>query len=215
MDYLKERELLVEYGNKLMEYGLTKGTGGNLSIYDETKGYMIITPSGIEFDKLTPEDMVVMDLDGKIISGEKKPSSEYMMHTMIYKDRKDIKSVVHAHTMYATVISCLRETLPAVHYMIALAGKDVRCAKYATFGTEELAINAVEAMKDRNAVLLANHGIITGAKNIQNAFNIVDEVEYCAAIYYRAKCIGNPIILDDAEMKTMEGKFQTYGQIRD
>lgn len=164
MDYLKERELLVEYGNKLMEYGLTKGTGGNLSIYDETKGYMIITPSGIEFDKLTPEDMVVMDLDGKIISGEKKPSSEYMMHTMIYKDRKDIKSVVHAHTMYATVISCLRETLPAVHYMIALAGKDVRCAKYATFGTEELAINAVEAMKDRNAVLLANHGIITGAK---------------------------------------------------
>ena len=215
MDYLKERELLVEYGNKLMEYGLTKGTGGNLSIYDETKGYMIITPSGIEFDKLTPEDMVVMNLDGKIINKEKKPSSEYMMHTMIYKDRKDIKSVVHAHTMYATVISCLRETLPAVHYMIALAGKDVRCAKYATFGTEELAINAVEAMKDRNAVLLANHGIITGAKNIQNAFNIVDEVEYCAAIYYRAKCIGNPIILDDAEMKTMEGKFQTYGQIRD
>lgn len=215
MDYLKERELLVEYGNKLMEYGLTKGTGGNLSIYDDKKGYMIITPSGIEFDKLTPQDMVVMNLEGDIISGEKKPSSEYMMHTMIYKDRKDIKSVVHAHTMYATVISCLRQKLPAVHYMIALAGKDVRCAEYATFGTEELAKNAVEAMKDRNAVLLANHGIIAGSKNIQNAFNIIDEVEYCAAIYYRTKCIGNPIILDDEEMNIMEGKFQTYGQIRD
>ncbi len=215
MEYRKERELLVEYGNKLISYGLTKGTGGNLSIYDSEKDQMIITPSGIEFDKLTAEDMVVMDLDGKVISGIRKPSSEYMMHSYIYKDRPEIKSVVHAHTMYATVISCLGITLPPVHYMIALAGKDVRCAEYATFGTEQLAINAVEAMKDRNAVLLANHGIIAGSKNIQNAFNIVDEIEYCSAIYYRTKCIGDPVILDDAEMEVMKEKFATYGQIKE
>lgn len=215
MEYRKERELLVEYGNKLISYGLTKGTGGNLSIYDSEKKYMIITPSGIEFEKLTPEDMVVMDLNGEVISGMRKPSSEYMMHSYIYKDRPEIKSVVHAHTMYATVISCLGITLPPVHYMIALAGKDVRCAKYATFGTEQLATNAVEAMRDRNAVLLANHGIIAGSKNIQNAFNIVDEIEYCSAIYYRTKCIGNPVILDDDEMEVMKDKFATYGQIKE
>lgn len=213
MDYIKERELLVQYGNKLIETGLTKGTGGNLSIYDDVKGLMIITPSGIEFDKLTPEDMVVMDLEDNIISGYNKPSSEHKMHSKIYKDRKEIKSVVHAHTMYATVISCLRETLPAVHYMIALAGKDVRCAEYATFGTEELADNAVKAMKDRNATLLANHGIIAGSGTIHNAFNIIEEIEYCSAIYYRSRCIGNPVILDDEEMKLMETKFKNYGQI--
>jgi L-fuculose-phosphate aldolase len=114
--------------------------------------------------------------------------------------------------MYATTLSCLNWTLPAVHYLVAFAGVDVRCAKYATFGTKDLAENAFEAMRDRKAVLLANHGLLAGANNLLNAFNITEEIEYCAELYYRTKSIGEPVILPLSEMELMLEKFKTYGQ---
>lgn len=203
---------LIEYGKKLVEYNLTKGTGGNLSIYDRENKYMAITPSGIDFFKIQPEDIVIMNENNEVIEGDKIPSSEWYMHKIIYDNREDIDAIIHAHTTFATVLATLRWELPASHYMIAVAGPNVRCAEYATFGTEELAENALKAMEDRRSVLLANHGILAGAKDLINAFNIIEEIEYCSEIFYRAKSIGEPVILDDAEMTLMAKKFESYGQ---
>lgn len=208
----KERLLLIEYGKKLVKAGLTKGTGGNLSIFDRKNGHVAITPSGIDFFEIQPEDIVIIDVDGNVIEGNRTPSSEWAMHVMPYKYRDDIDAVIHAHTMYATVMACLREDLPATHYMIAVAGENVRVAKYATYGSPELAQNAFEAMKDRKAVILANHGILAGANDLLNAFNIIEEVEYCAEVYTKAKAIGEPVVLPHEEMTLMAEKFKTYGQ---
>lgn len=214
MILLKERQEIVEYGKKLVTSGLTKGTGGNLSIYNREEGLMAISPSGIDYFEIRPEDVVVLDLDCNIVDGDKKPSSELEMHRIFYKNRDDIDAIIHTHSTYATVLSCLNIPLPPVHYLVALAGLDVRCAKYATFGTEELAKNAFEAMKDRYAVLLANHGLLAGAKDLANAFNITEEIEYCAELYIKAKAIGEPVILPEEEMELMLEKFKTYGQVK-
>lgn len=208
----KERLLLIEYGKKLVKAGLTKGTGGNLSIFDRKNGHVAITPSGIDFFEIQPEDIVIIDVDGNVIEGNRTPSSEWAMHVMPYKYRDDIDAVIHAHTMYATVMACLRQELPATHYMIAVAGENVRVAEYATYGSPELAKNAFEAMKDRKAVILANHGILAGANDLLNAFNIIEEVEYCAEVYTKAKAIGEPVVLPHEEMTLMAEKFKTYGQ---
>ncbi|MBZ2174993.1 L-fuculose-phosphate aldolase [Schnuerera sp. xch1] len=208
----KERELIVEYGRKLINSGLTKGTGGNLSIYNRQKQLIAISPSGIDYFQTKPKDIVILDIKGKRVHGDRKPSSEFEMHRIFYERRDDIYAMIHTHTIYSTTIACLNWTLPPVHYMIASAGLDVKCAKYATFGTNELAENAFEAMIDRKAVLLANHGILTGGKDLREAFNITEEVEYCAELYYRTKCIGQPVILSEEEITLMMDKFKTYGQ---
>lgn len=208
----KERIEIVEYGRKLVDSKLTKGTGGNLSIFNRREQLMAISPSGIDYYQTKPEDVVVLNLKGEIIEGTRKPSSEVDLHRIFYQRRDDIDAMIHTHTMYATTLACLRWDLPAVHYVIAMAGKNVRCADYATFGSQELAENAFQAMEDRRAVLLANHGLLTGAENLARAFSITDEIEYVAELYYRTKAIGEPIILDDEEMKLMAEKFKFYGQ---
>lgn len=208
----KARKEIVEYGKKLVTSNLTKGTGGNLSVFDRETGYMAITPSGIDFFEIQPEDIVIMDLEGNIVEGDRLPSSEWEMHLLQYKERTDLDAVIHAHTTYATVLACLRWELPATHYMIAVAGKNVRCTEYATYGSHELAVNATKAMMDRRAVILANHGILAGANDLLNAFNIIEEIEYCSQIYYMAKSIGEPVVLPDEEMALMAEKFKTYGQ---
>lgn len=208
----KARKEIIEYGKKLVASNLTKGTGGNLSVFDRENGYMAITPTGIDFFEIQPEDIVIMDLEGNVLEGNRLPSSEWEMHLLQYKERTDLDAVIHAHTTYATVLACLRWELPATHYMIAVAGKNVRCAEYATYGSHELALNATKAMRERRAVILANHGILAGANDLLNAFNIIEEVEYCSQIYYMAKSIGEPIVLPDEEMNLMAEKFKTYGQ---
>ena len=206
------RKELVEYGKRLVDTELTSGTGGNLSYFDSETGYMAITPSGLDFYKTKEEDIVILALDGTVIEGNRTPSSEWVMHKRIYETRTDINAIIHGHTIYASVLACLREELPATHYMIAVAGETVRVADYASFGSKELAENAAKGMEDRNAVLLANHGIIGGSNNLRNAFNVIEEVEYCAKIYVIAKSIGNPIVLHEKEMKFMSEKFKSYGQ---
>ena len=208
----KARHDLVEFGKRLVTANLTKGTGGNLSVFDRANGTVAITPSGIDFFEITPEDIVIIDLDGKTIEGERTPSSEWEMHLMPYRHRTDIDAVIHAHTTYATVLAVLRQDLLPSHYMVAVAGPNVRCAPYATYGTHELAVNSYEYMKDRRAVILANHGILSGAQDLLNAFNIIEEVEYCSQIHYMASCMGSPVILPDEEMALMAEKFKTYGQ---
>lgn len=206
----REKELIIEYGLKIYNGNLTKGTGGNLSIFNREKGVFAITPSSIPYSHITIDDIAVLDLDGNQIEGDKKPSSEVEMHRIFYRNREDINAIIHTHTINATVLSCLNWDLPAVHYMVALAGNNVRCARYATFGTNELAENAFNAMKDRKAVLLANHGLLAGGRDIDNAFSITEEIEYCAELYIKAKSVGEPVILSKREMNHMIDKFKTY-----
>ncbi|WP_461613908.1 L-fuculose-phosphate aldolase [Clostridium sp. Marseille-QA1073] len=208
----KERQLLVEYGQKLITSRLTRGTGGNISIFNREEKLMAITPTGIDYFKTKPEDIIVMNLKGEIVDGNRMPSSEYEMHKIFYENREDINAIIHTHTVYATTLACLNWDLPPVHYLVALAGHNVRCAKYATYGTKELAENALEAMKDRKAVILANHGLLAGANDLLNAFNITEEIEYCSEIYCRVKSIGDPVILQKEEMDLMIKKFKIYGQ---
>ena len=162
-----ERNDIVQYCNEMIHRGSTKGTGGNISIFNRNEGLMAISPSGIEYHKMTPEDVIVLDLEHNVIDGRLKPSSELEMHSIFYKNREDIHADVHTHSTFAKTLSALRWKLPAVSYLVAFAGKDVRCAKYASFGTKELAENAFQAMEGRNAVLLANHGLLAGAKDIR------------------------------------------------
>lgn len=211
----KERRLLVEYGQKLITSGLTRGTGGNLSIFSREEKLMAITPTGMDYFKTKLEDIAVINLKGEIVDGNRMPSSEYEMHKIFYENREDINAIIHAHTVYATTLACLNWDLPPVHYLVALAGHNVRCAKYATYGTKELAENALEAMKDRRAVILANHGLLAGANDLLNAFNIAEEIEYCSEIYCRVKSISDPVILQKEEMDLMVEKFKTYGQKRE
>jgi L-fuculose-phosphate aldolase len=214
--FKKERELIVQYGKKLIESNLTTGTGGNISIFIRDENLMAITPSGIDYFKTKPEDILIMDLNGNVVDGNQKPSSEYSMHKVFYEKRSDINSVVHVHSKYSTTLSCMNWELPAVHYLVAVSGgNNVRCAEYATFGTQQLAENAFEAMKDRYGVFLANHGLLTGAKDLPNAFNKAEEIEFCAEIYCRAKALGEPKILCDKEMEKMLGLFQSYGQVKE
>lgn len=210
----KERQQIVEYGKRLLTQGLTKGTGGNISIYNRPLGLMAISPSGIDYFEITPADVVIIDLDGNVVDGDKRPSSEFAMHSILYRNREDINAVVHTHSVFSTVLATLRQGLPASSYLVAYAGVDVRCADYASFGSIELAENAYLAMKDRYAAFLANHGLLTGSHDLPNAFNIAEEIEHCAEVYYRAKSIGDPVILDDEEMIRMIKKFQTYGQVK-
>ncbi|MBO8463591.1 MAG: L-fuculose-phosphate aldolase [Firmicutes bacterium] len=209
-----QKKEVIKYGKKLVDYNLTSGTGGNISLYDPKDKEILITPSGFDFYEMTEEDLVIIDLEGNVLEAKsgQKPSSEWMMHGVFYKNREDLQAIIHAHTVYGTVLSCLREPLKPTHYMVAVAGEDIRVAEYATFGTEQLSRNAYEAMRDRKAVILANHGILGGEINLDKAFNVIEEVEYCSKIYCIAKSVGDPVILDRDEMEVMKHKFQNYGK---
>ena len=210
----KERKLIVEYGKMMSESGLTTGTGGNISIYIPEEAMMAISPSGIGYFDTNPEDVVIMDLDSNIIEGNRKPSSEWALHSEMYKRKPDCRSVVHTHSMYCTVFATLNQPLRAVHYIIADAGvSTVPCAPYRTFGTVELAEVAGEHIGDGDAVLLANHGMLACGTSIKNAYGLAQGLEYCAELQYRAMCIGKPVILDDEEMKNVLEKFKSYGQV--
>lgn len=208
----KERQAIVEYGKKLIERGLTVGTGGNLSVINRERQLVAITPSGLDYVETTLDDVVIINLDGEVVEGHLVPSSEYNMHLIFYRNRPDVNAVVHTHSTFSTTLSCLNWTLPAVHYLVAFGGEEIKCAKYATYGTEALAKNAYEAMGNDHAVFLANHGLLTVGDSLESAFNCAEQIEFCAELYYRAKSIGEPVILDREEMAHMAEKFKTYGQ---
>jgi L-fuculose-phosphate aldolase len=207
-----ERELIAAYGRRLITSGLTRGTCGNLSICNRESGFAAISPSGLDYFDTNPEDVPVVDLSGRIVDGTRKPSSELPFHLIFYQSREDISAVVHTHSVHATTLSCLGLELPAVHYLIGFAGSSVRCAPYATYGTEALARSAFDYMEARKAVLLANHGLIAGGATIQEAFQIAEAVEFCAEIYSRCRAMGQPLVLSSAEMAVIIDKFKTYGK---
>ena len=207
------REEIIEYGKKTSQSGLTKGTGGNLSVFDRASGTMAITPSGIDYFKIKPEQVVLIDVQsGKITDGDAVPSSERDMHRIFYKYRSDIDAIIHTHSVFATALAALNQALPPLHYLVAYAGTDVRCAKYATYGTVALAKNAYEAMEGRKAVLLANHGLLAGGATLAEAFTVTEEIEFCCELYCRTKSIGEPVLLPNDEMERMTERFKNYGR---
>jgi len=210
-----EREYIVEYGKRLITSHLTTGSGGNISIYNRDKGLVAIKPSGVDYFLMRPEDIVVVTPDGKIVEGNLTPSSEIRFHLALYQYRDSINAVVHTHQVYATTIACMNWELPAVHYLVGFSGNKVPLAKYATFGSIELAENIIQAIGDYNACLMANHGIVTVGKDIASAFAAAESLEFVAQLYYQTKSIGNPVILPDDEMINVINKFQTYGHQQD
>lgn len=213
MRFQKERELIVEYGKKMSSAGLSKGTSGNLSIYIPEEGMMVISPSGVGYFETTPEDVVVMDLEGNVIEGNCKPSSEFGLHSAFYKNRKGVQAVVHTHSTYCTTFACLRMPIQAVHYVIANAGTaEVACSDYATFGTQELADNVITSCGNSNAVLLANHGLVTCGATMTKAFGLASNMEFIAEMQWRAMSVGNPVVLPAEEIAEVMERFKTYGQ---
>lgn len=209
----KERIDVVEFGKTMFSKGLTNGTTGNISVYNRDKELMAISPSGLDYFSTEPEDVVVMKLDGTIVDGERKPSSEIHLHSEVYKNRGDVSAVVHTHSDNSTVMSCLHWELPSVHYMLAaINGNTIPCAEYATFGTPELALNAVKAMGEKKACFLANHGLLTCDVNLAKALSLAEKVEWIAGLYLRAKDLGEPVILSDGEMARVAERAKSYGQ---
>lgn len=208
-----ERALVAEYGRKLSAAGLCPGTSGNLSIYDRSTGLMAISPSGMDYFEIQPEDVVVADRKGQTAEGNRKPSSEWALHAAFYEAKPEIRAVVHTHSMFCTTFAVLGRPLRAVHYVIGDAGTDeIPCAPYRTFGTAELAQAAVEAAGQSRAVLLANHGLAVCGADLAGAFGLAVSLEYVAELQYRALCIGTPNVLTPGQMAEVTERFRSYGQ---
>lgn len=206
---------IVEYGKKMSTTGLSRGTAGNISIYDANTGYMAISPSGLDYFETEPEDVVVCDLDGKVIDGTRKPSSEYGLHAGMYRSKANdgCLAIVHTHSDYATTLACMGEPLRAVHYVIATLGTDViPVAPYTTFGTPKLAELAVETCREGQAVLLANHGLVAFGNTVEKAFKNAGNVESLAKTQWQCMCAGKMNVLSRQDIEAVLERFKTYGQ---
>ena len=204
------RTELIEACRSMNSLGINKGTSGNISVrYGD--GFMI-SPTGIPYDKLTPEDVVAMSWDATY-AGDVMPSSEWRFHRDILQTRPDLNAVVHTHSTHATALSILGRDIPAIHYLIASAGgSDIRCAPYEIFGSQELADRVLVALEGRRACLLAHHGVITGHVSIARALSLAVTVEELAQQYLMCLPFGEPPILSQPQIADILVKFKTYGQ---
>jgi len=208
-------EQLLKTSQQLAHLGLNKGTSGNASVRCED-GFLI-TPSGMPIDSMTAADMVHMHLNGSVAEADsqKKPSSEWRFHRDILANRTEINAVIHTHSMFATTLACLHQEVPAFHYMIAVAGGDtIRCAPYALFGSQQLSDDALMALVERKACLLANHGMIALGRDLQDALAVAVEVENLCEQYWRILQISPPKLLSQAQMDDVFQQFKGYGDWR-
>jgi len=203
------RRHLIETAARMNRCGINQGTSGNLSIRHESG--MLITPSGMPYATLELADIVFVDEYGAH-HGPRLPSSEWRIHHDIYQARADTAAILHAHPTNCAALACLNEPIPAFHYMVAVAGgRDIRCARYATFGTQDLSNHVLKALQDRKACLMANHGLICLAGDLDKALALAIEVEQLAQTYLHCLSVGSPVILDDEEMDRVLLKFKSYG----
>ena len=215
MKNLDQRNQIIEYSLKLNSTNLSPLRSGNISlrgIEDGIEGYLI-TPSGKKYETLKPEDIVFMGLNDEEEKNDStnKPSSEWRFHRDIYVNKKEAKAIVHAHSTCATAVSTHQKSIPAFHYMVAVAGgDDIKCSKYATFGTKNLSKNIIKALKKRTACLIANHGQVAFGENLEKTFELAQEIENICHQYINALRIGIPKILSKKEMKIVLGKFKNY-----
>ena len=210
MSELTLRKAIIATALAMNALGINRGKSGNVSA--RWKDGFLITPSGLPYKESRPADIVFVGKNGNA-TGKRPPSSEWRFHYDIYRTRKDAQAVVHTHSSFATTLACLGMDVPAFHYMIAVAGgNSIRCAPYATFGTQELSDRALQAMSNRKACLLANHGMIAAGDSLKHALALAVEVEALCEQYWRALQIGKPAILSDSEMEVVLEKFKTYGK---
>jgi len=214
MSLEKLKEDVIEACLKMQEYGLVVGAWGNISARDVESGKIVITPSGIEYDELEIEDMVVVNENGEILEGHRKPTSETAMHTVIYRKRPEVNSVVHTHSPYATAMSVADEEIPVVVTEVAnMIGGIVPISPYTTPGTEELGSIALDVMENRMAALLKNHGVLALGDSVKSALNISAIVEDSSKVYYLAKTMGNCDLVPKEEIKELRELFiEHYGQ---
>lgn len=203
------RTQLVACGRDLLALGLLSQTSGNLSIRIDADT-LCITPSAMPYDQIEPDDIVVIDARGNVRSGARRPSSETPLHCLVYASRPDATAIVHTHSPHATTLAVLGLPIPAVHYMIAVAKTTlIRVARYATYGTDELARNVRDAFPaPARAVLIANHGVVTTAPTLAEAASIAESVETLAGLYYRALAVGEPLVLTDEQMAQVLAKYE-------
>ena len=203
------RTSLASLARESVHCGLNQGTSGNVSV--RSREGFLITPSGQIMAALTADDMVEMTLAGEV-AGAGKPSSEWRFHRDIYATFAAAEAIVHAHSPFAVALACLRRDMPSFHYMVAMAGGvDIRCAAYATFGTQALSDAVLVALQDRRACLMANHGLVAWGSSLSAALALANEVEALCGQYLRACQVGDPVLLSDAEMRDVLEKFKDYG----
>jgi L-fuculose-phosphate aldolase len=213
MDEPALREAIVAAARRLNSAGLSAAATGNISA--RCGESFLITPSGVAYDQLAPADIVRVSMDGQSAAGQLVPSTEWRFHRDIYRARAEFNAIVHAHSPHASALACARRGIPPFHYMVGKAGgRDIRCAEYATFGTQALSDNALAALAGRRACLLANHGLIAAGADLDEAFRLAWEVEDLARQYILVLQIGEPVLLDDAEMDRIVEKFRHYGEKR-
>ncbi|MFC5143048.1 class II aldolase/adducin family protein [Actinomycetospora rhizophila] len=207
----EEREAVIAYSRRLAGDGLAVGTSGNVSV--RTGDVIAITPTGVAYDDLAPEDVCLVDLDGAPVDARLRPSSEVPMHAAVYR-ATDAGAVVHTHPLSATALSTLLEELPPVHYLIAQLGGPVRVVPYAPYGTEELARLGVEGLAGRTAVILANHGATTYGAHLEQAYTRSIYLEWLCRLWSEARKLGEPRLLDADQIEAAKIAFGGYGQGR-
>jgi L-fuculose-phosphate aldolase len=204
------RMRIVATAREMNALRINRGKSGNVSARIDT-GFLI-TPSALPYDETNPGDVVAVDFDGNA-TGRRKPSSEWRFHRDIYATRPEVRAIVHTHSPFATTLACLDRGIPSFHYMIAVAGgSDIRCAPYATFGTQALSDHALRALEGRRACLLSHHGMISTGASLKTALALAVEVEALAEMYWRALLIGEPQSLSQDEMRDVLEKFDSYSQ---
>lgn len=209
------RREMVATCRRMNKSGINQGTSGNLSA--RNPGGFLITPTSLPYDRMQPDDLVQMSFDGSY-EGRHRPSSEWRFHRDIQDARRDIDCVLHCHSVYATTLAVHHKTIPSFHYMTGVVGgTTIRCAPYATFGTQALSDAAIEALQDRLACLLGQHGQISLGRTLQSALALAIEVETLARLYVQALTLGTPPILSDEEMARVlqQMKNMSYGQAPD
>jgi L-fuculose-phosphate aldolase len=204
-----KRQSICDACREMNRLGINQGTSGNISLRHGDG--MLITPTSTPYETMQPEEIVFMNLDSVPATGQ-RPSSEWRFHRDILKARTEVNAVVHAHPPFATILAIMGREIPPVHYMIACAGGDtIRCAPYATFGTEELSDHAVAALRDRSACLLAHHGMIAVGASLSKAMWLAVEVETLARQYHGCLQIGMPPLLSKTEIENVRARMAGYG----
>ncbi len=205
------RRRVVAAARRLRDLGLNPGRSGNAS--QRFGAGFLVTPSGLAYDRMEAADVVFVDAASGEARGARKPSSEWRLHRDVYQRRPEAGGIAHTHSPCATTLACLRRPIPSFHYEVAFAGgNDIRCAGYATFGTQELSDRALAALEGRRACLLANHGAVAIGGTVEDAVELAERVEALARLYWQALQVGEPVLLDEVEMAQVVEKFRTYGK---
>ncbi len=206
---MKQAKEVIKYAKMLNTENLSALRSGNISVR-HNDGFLI-TPSGVKYSSLKIDDIVFVSLNGQFDEKKQKPSSEWKFHRDIYKNKREANAIVHSHSTNATAVSAHGKSIPAFHYMVALAGgNDIKCADYATFGTEELSNNVIRALENRKACLMSNHGQVAFEKSLDKAFELAQEIENICHQYINALKIGVPKILSNNEMNKILGQIKNY-----